>query len=227
MGASPRHQAARITDVTCHQPSLNTGPASPDIYIGDEKAWRALPEDDWGGLEEGTEALMDLNKIEYLTPEMARPYLDDGEEGLKDAAELSAKHGNALAAGIAATAFATLTSQDATLTATYRAEEPIDKKTAMKNYADGIHDASQLAAALTVEAIGKLADQTNCPQVWIIVPHGPGVITRGAPAVYFNDLPATRQDDIIYEAIGGPDPVQRGEPTVFIGDEGKSSTSVT
>ena len=39
-------EAARITDVTCHQPSLNTGPASPDIYIGDEKAWRALPEDD-------------------------------------------------------------------------------------------------------------------------------------------------------------------------------------
>src|SRR5262249_2597002 len=131
------------------------------------------------------------------------------------------RHGDAAATAAAGSAFATLASQDAALSATYRAEEPIDKQMAMKNYADGIHQASQVAAALTIEAIGKLADQTDCPQVWIIVPHGPGVITRGAPAVFINDLPATRQDDIIYEAIGGPDPVERGEPTVFIGDEGE------
>ena len=213
-------EAARITDVTCHEPSLNTGPASPDIFIGDQKAWRALPADDWSGLEKGTQAMMELNKMPLLTPAMARPFLTDAEKGLTDAASKAAGHGNAVAAGVTSSAFATLASQDAALTATYRAEEPIDKSMAMKNYTDGIHQASQIAAALSVEAIGKLADQTNCPQCWIIIPHGPGVITRGAPAVFFNDLPATRQQDILYEAIGGPDPVDHGCATVFIGDEG-------
>ncbi len=91
---------------------------------------------------------------------------------------------------------------------------------AMKNYADGIHEASQIAAALAVEAIGKLSDQTICPQVWIIVPHGPGVITKGSKTVFINDLPASREEDVLHEAIGGPDPVARGFQSVIIGDEG-------
>jgi hypothetical protein len=217
--------AARLTDVTDHVPCLNTGPCSPDIHIGDQRAWRALPEDDWSGLEAATEELKTLNKMQLLDPATARPYLTEAEEGLKEAAENAAAHGNNLAASVTASAFATLMAKDAELTAIYKAELPIDETMAKKNYADGIHDASQIAAAMSVEAIGKLSDQTNCPQVWIIIPHGPGVITKGAPSVYFNDLPAAREEDVLYEAIGGPDPVAKGFPTVIIGDEEGTSGS--
>lgn len=212
--------AARITDVTDHGPTLNTGPCSPDVDIGDQPAWRALPEDDWSGIETATGSMKEMHQMELLTPEMARPYLTDAEKGLKEAAELAAKHGEPAAAGVTASAFATLASKDAALTVIYRAEEPVDKMMAMKNYADGIHEASQIAAALAVEAIGKLSDQTVCPQVWIIVPHGPGVITKGSKTVFINDLPASREEDVLYEAIGGPDPVARGFQSVIIGDEG-------
>ncbi len=213
--------AARLTDVTDHGPTLNTGPCSPDVDIGDQPAWRALPEDDWSGIEDATSSMKEMHQMPALTPEMARPYLNDAEEGLEDASELAASHGEPAAAAVTAAAFAELVSQDAMLTAQYRAEEPIDKQMAMENYAEGIHDASQIAAALAVEVIGKLADQTVCPQVWIIVPHGPGVITKGSKTVFINDLPASREEDVLYEAIGGPDPVAQREQSVIIGDEGR------
>src|SRR5262245_61428040 len=147
MKQEPRmFEAARISDVTCHEPSLNTGPASPDIFLGDQRAWRALPADDWNGLEKATQAMMELNKIPLLTPAIASPYLIDAEKGLTDAASKAASHGSSAAAGVTASAFGTLASQNTSLTATYRIEEPIDKTMAMKNYADGIHQASQIAA---------------------------------------------------------------------------------
>jgi uncharacterized Zn-binding protein involved in type VI secretion len=50
------------------------------------------------------------------------------------------------------------------------------------------------------------------------IPHGPGVITDGSKTVMINGMPACRMGDTVTEAIGGPNKVTKGCPTVFIGD---------
>jgi uncharacterized Zn-binding protein involved in type VI secretion len=49
-------------------------------------------------------------------------------------------------------------------------------------------------------------------------PHGPGVVLDGSPTVFINSLAACRQGDTVTEALGPPDQIVLGLPTVIIGD---------
>ena len=61
------------------------------------------------------------------------------------------------------------------------------------------------------------ADIHACLTPLPIPPHGPGVVIDGSPTVLVNGLPACRQGDTIIEAVGPPDKILLGLPTVLIG----------
>lgn len=48
-------------------------------------------------------------------------------------------------------------------------------------------------------------------------PHGPGVVINGSATVMINMLPPARMGDSILEALGPPNSIVSGEPTVIIG----------
>ena len=62
------------------------------------------------------------------------------------------------------------------------------------------------------------ADIHACLTLLPLPPHGPGVVIDGSPTVLINGLPACRQGDTIIEAVGPPDKIVLGLPTVIIGD---------
>ena len=49
------------------------------------------------------------------------------------------------------------------------------------------------------------------------VPHGLGVVIDGSQTVLINNLPACRMGDTIIEALGPPNKIIMGMPTVIIG----------
>ncbi|MEO8130688.1 MAG: PAAR domain-containing protein [Bryobacteraceae bacterium] len=61
------------------------------------------------------------------------------------------------------------------------------------------------------------ADIHACVTPLPIPPHGPGVIIDGSKTVMINNLPACRLGDTILEALGPPNKVAMGCPTVIIG----------
>lgn len=60
------------------------------------------------------------------------------------------------------------------------------------------------------------SDFHACPLVTVLVPHVGGVVTLGSTTVLINNMPATRQGDMITEA-GPPNSIAIGCPTVQIG----------
>ena len=61
------------------------------------------------------------------------------------------------------------------------------------------------------------ADIHVCSTPLPLPPHGPGVVVDGSPTVLINGLPACRQGDTIIEAVGPPNKIAMGLPTVIIG----------
>jgi hypothetical protein len=61
------------------------------------------------------------------------------------------------------------------------------------------------------------ADIHMCVTPVPVPPHGPGVDTTGCATVLIDNLPAGRQGDTILEAIGPPNKIAMGCPTVIIG----------
>jgi uncharacterized Zn-binding protein involved in type VI secretion len=49
------------------------------------------------------------------------------------------------------------------------------------------------------------------------MPHGPGVVIDGSMTVLINGLAASRMGDTILEALGPPNKIVMGLPTVLIG----------
>ncbi len=85
--------------------------------------------------------------------------------------------------------------------------------------------AEELVKSTAAAAMGSLitsaaggADIHSCLTPLPIPPHGPGVVIDGSPTVFINGLPACRQLDTIIEAVGPPDKILVGCPTVIIGD---------
>jgi uncharacterized Zn-binding protein involved in type VI secretion len=76
--------------------------------------------------------------------------------------------------------------------------------------------AAAMGAAIT-SAAGGGADIHACATPLPIPPHGPGVVIDGSQTVLINNLQACRLGDTILEAVGPPNKVVRGEPTVIIG----------
>jgi len=76
--------------------------------------------------------------------------------------------------------------------------------------------ATTMGSTITSAAGG--ADIHTCATLLPAPPHGPGVVITGSMTVLINNLPACRQGDTILEAVGPPNTISMGLPTVIIGD---------
>ena len=74
---------------------------------------------------------------------------------------------------------------------------------------------SQMSSMISSAAAG--ADIHMCATPTPVPPHGPGVVIDGSQTVVINNLPACRLGDTVLEAIGPPNKITKGEPTVIIG----------
>jgi uncharacterized Zn-binding protein involved in type VI secretion len=75
------------------------------------------------------------------------------------------------------------------------------------------------SASIAAAAAGG-ASMHICALPWPLPPHGPGVVIDGSPTVMIENCPACRLGDTIIEAIGPPNKIMMGCPTVIIGDSG-------
>ncbi|WP_034997003.1 PAAR domain-containing protein [Beijerinckia mobilis] len=87
--------------------------------------------------------------------------------------------------------------------------------------AKAAEEATKAAAAASmgsmISSAAGGADIHVCSTPLPIPPHGPGVVVDGSMTVFINGLPGCRQGDTIVEAIGPPNKIAMGCPTVFIG----------
>jgi uncharacterized Zn-binding protein involved in type VI secretion len=87
--------------------------------------------------------------------------------------------------------------------------------------AKAAEEAAKAAAAASmgpmITAAAGGADIHVCATPLPIPPHGPGVVVDGSKTVLINGLSACRQGDTIVEAVGPPNKIAMGMPTVLIG----------
>ncbi|HEX9963210.1 MAG TPA: PAAR domain-containing protein [Pyrinomonadaceae bacterium] len=74
---------------------------------------------------------------------------------------------------------------------------------------------ASMSSAVTSAAAG--ADIHMCATPLPVPPHGPGVVITPSATVMIGNLPAARMGDTILEAVGPPNTITKGEPTVIIG----------
>jgi uncharacterized Zn-binding protein involved in type VI secretion len=77
--------------------------------------------------------------------------------------------------------------------------------------------AASMGASITAMAAAGGASVHACAMPWPIPPHGPGVVIDGSATVSIENAPACRMGDTIIEAIGPPNKIVTGCPTVTIG----------
>ena len=77
--------------------------------------------------------------------------------------------------------------------------------------------AALTAMSSTITSSAGGADIHACSTPLPIPPHGPGVVIDGSTTVLINGLPACRMGDTIVEALGPPNKIVMGCPTVQIG----------
>ncbi len=77
--------------------------------------------------------------------------------------------------------------------------------------------ATAAAGSASAAASGGTVDAHSCATPLPIPPHGPGVVIDGSATVLINGLPACRVGDTIVEAVGPPNQIAAGCPTVIIG----------
>jgi uncharacterized Zn-binding protein involved in type VI secretion len=75
--------------------------------------------------------------------------------------------------------------------------------------------AASMGTMISSAAAG--ADIHVCATLLPLPPHGPGVVISGSQTVLINGLPACRMGDQILEALGPPNFITKGCPTVLIG----------
>lgn len=80
---------------------------------------------------------------------------------------------------------------------------------------------SALAMTNALQSAGPNADKHMCttpPPPTPEPPHALGMVTTGSVTVLINGMPACRMGDTIIEALGPPNSITSGAPTVMIGD---------
>ncbi|MDX2097673.1 MAG: PAAR domain-containing protein [Leptolyngbyaceae cyanobacterium bins.59] len=75
--------------------------------------------------------------------------------------------------------------------------------------------ATSMGTTIAASAMG--ADMHKCMTPLPLPPHGPGVVIDGSPTVLINGLPACTMGNTIVEAVGPPNKIVGGCPTVLIG----------
>jgi len=126
--------------------------------------------------------------------------------------------------GIPAAAAAAIQSAKATSDAAIETAEAATAAAAGTPGAPAALAAEQATKASAAASMGSMitsasggADIHVCATPLPIPPHGPGVIVDGSQTVLINNLPACREGDTIVEAVGPPNEVAMGLPTVLIG----------
>jgi uncharacterized Zn-binding protein involved in type VI secretion len=129
--------------------------------------------------------------------------------------------------GVPAAAAAAIQSAKAVSDAAIQAAEAATLAAAGTPGAPAALAAEQATKATAAASMGSMisaaagaADIHACATPLPVPPHGPGVIIDGSQTVLINGLPACRQGDTIIEAVGPPNKVAMGLPTVLIGDAG-------
>lgn len=88
---------------------------------------------------------------------------------------------------------------------------------AAKAAEEGVKAAAAAAMGGNITSSAGGADIHMCATPLPLPPHGPGVVVDGSQTVLINGLPACRQGDTIVEALGPPNKIVVGLPTVLIG----------
>jgi uncharacterized Zn-binding protein involved in type VI secretion len=217
-------QIARITDITSHGAPLTPGPGSPDVNIGGLPVWRALPAGAAAGVEQASAAVKSVMEQPMLRPWEIIGQLIDISGGLNSAATAAAMSGSPAAPGATSSALTALLAATVKASATYATASavPGGEPAAAAAFALEIQAAAAAAASSAISAIAAMTDMHVCPMPSGLIPHGPGVVTRGSPSVFINKLPVARQGDQVVEAAGGNDPIAIGCMTVNIGDLGSA-----
>jgi len=78
--------------------------------------------------------------------------------------------------------------------------------------------AEAVAMGAMISGMAAGTDIHACLTPLPIPPHGPGVVITPSKTVIIAGMPAARQGDEILEAIGPPNKISMGCPTVIIGD---------
>ena len=88
--------------------------------------------------------------------------------------------------------------------------------------AKAAEEATKAAAAASMGSmISSAAAGTDihvCATLLPVPPHGPGVVITPSQTVIIAGMPAARMGDTILEAVGPPNTITKGEPTVLIGE---------
>jgi uncharacterized Zn-binding protein involved in type VI secretion len=93
--------------------------------------------------------------------------------------------------------------------------------TAARLAAETAKAASAAANGAAITAAAATGGSVHaCALPWPLPPHGPGVVIDGSPTVMIENSPACRLGDTIIEAIGPPNKITMGCPTVIIGSTG-------
>ncbi|WP_332699551.1 PAAR domain-containing protein [Bosea sp. (in: a-proteobacteria)] len=126
--------------------------------------------------------------------------------------------------GVPAGAAAAIQSAKATSDATIQAAEAATLAAAGTPGAPAAKAAEEATKAAAAASMGSMisgaaggADIHACLTPLPIPPHGPGVVIDGSQTVLINGLCACRVGDTIIEAVGPPNKIAFGEPTVMIG----------
>ena len=213
--------AARLFDLTSHGTPLIPGPGCPTVFIGFQPAWRALPSAMASAVEGISNAMNSFVTRPQMTPADATVSLVQISQGLVQAGAAAAANGAPAAAATAGSMVAALNAANVALTATWAAASvvPGGQPAANIAYTEGIKAAAAAAASAVMASMAGLSDMHTCP-IPAPTTHGPGFVTRGSSTVNIGNLPAARQNDRVFEACGGADPIAMGCPTVNIGDGG-------
>ena len=105
----------------------------------------------------------------------------------------------------------------ATAEAATVAAAPTPGAAAAKTAEEGVKATAATTMGATITSAAGGADIHMCATPLPIPPHGPGVVIDGSQTVLVNGLPLCRMGDTIIEAVGPPNKIAMGEPTVLIG----------
>lgn len=211
--------AARLGDTTAHGSPLAPGLGCLTVLIGGQPAWRALPSAMASAMESISNTMQQFMMRPQMTPADATASLVQISQTLTQGAATAAANGAPAASATAGTAVAAMNVANGVLTTTWTAASvvPGGQPAANIAYTEGIKAAAGAAAIAVVASMFGISDMHVCPLPVPIPPHGPGFVTRGSSSVKIGNLPAARVGDQVYEALGGPDPIAMGCPTVLIG----------
>lgn len=215
--------AARLSDPAQHlMTPMAPGVCSSDVIIGYMPAWRALPAGMGGGVESAMNTMKELMDSPTLDPVSTPLKLTEINAALMQDAAAAEANGSPGATGAVSGGFTTVMTANTAATTAYTsaAAVPGGEPAARTAYTEAMKAAAAAFTSAAMSAIAGMTDTHVCPQPSGPIPHGPGVVTKGSKSVFINGLPACREGDKIFEAAGGPDPIQLGCQTVLIGDDG-------